>query len=43
MLQDTPQAVPSQLAAPLEGARHGEHESPQVLTLVFATHALPQR
>jgi hypothetical protein len=42
-LHATPQAVPSQVAAPLAGTAHAVHELPQLPVLVLDRHWLPQR
>ena len=41
--QAAPQVLPLHVAVPPNGAGHGVHELPQLLTLVLDTHALPQR
>ena len=41
MLQVNPQLVPLHVADALDGGMHGEHELPQLLTPVLATHAPP--
>ena len=43
VLHTTPQVVPSQLAVPLTGVGHGEHEVlPQLLVPLLLTHWFPQ-
>jgi hypothetical protein len=37
-LQTTPQLVPSQVAAPLDGTVHGVHELPQLAVVVLLAH-----
>jgi hypothetical protein len=41
-VQVKPQTVPSHVGVALVGAEHGEHDTPQVVTLVLLTHAPPQ-
>jgi hypothetical protein len=43
VLQVRPQLTPLQVVAPLPEVGHALHELPQLLTLVFDRHALPQR
>ncbi len=38
-----PQETPSQVAVALPGTGHARQEAPQLLVLVFETHAPPQR